>query len=220
LDQSPELGEAETARMLGDFGVPMNPCIEVTGEKAACLAAAELGMPVVLKTAEPGLAHKSDLGGVVLNLQGEPQVREAYRDLAARIGPRVLVAPMVDGNGAVEMILGMVRDPQFGPLVLVGIGGVQAELLDDRAVALAPVDAAACHRMLGRLRLRGLLDEHRGRPAVDLQALCKAVERFSLMVHALDGPLREIEINPLIVGASACVGVDALLVREAEQGNE
>jgi len=220
LGQSPELGEAETARMLGDFGVPMNPCIEVRDEQEACLAAAELGMPVVLKTAEPGLAHKSDLGGVVLNLQGEPQLREAYRDLAARIGPQVLVAPMVDGNAAVEMILGMVRDPQFGPLVLVGIGGVHAELLDDRAVALAPVDAVACQRMLGCLRFRGLLDEHRGRPPVDLRALCKAVERFSLMVNALDGLLREIEINPLIVGTSACVGVDALLVREAAQGNE
>lgn len=219
LAQAPELGEAETARMLGEFGVPMNPCVAASDEQGACLAAAGMDKPVVLKTAQTGVAHKSELAGVILNLQGPLEVREAYRDLAARLGPRVVIAPMVDGSEAVEMILGMVRDPQFGPLVIVGIGGVQAELLNDRVVALAPVDATSCQRMLGRLRLRALLDEHRGRRAVNLQLLCRAVERFSVMVHALKDDLHEIEINPLIASPGHCVGVDALLVRRAGQEN-
>jgi len=217
LQRAEPLGEAETARMLGEFGVPMNPCREATDQDGAWRAAARLGLPVAMKTAEPGVAHKSELGGVLLALSSERQVRAAYDELAGRIGPRVLVAPMVETAGAVEMILGMVRDPQFGPLLLVGLGGVHAELLNDRAVALAPVDAAAGRAMLDRLRLRGLLDAHRGRPAVDMARLCQAVERFSVMVSALE-QIQEIEINPLVTGPDGCVGVDALLLRRGIRG--
>jgi acyl-CoA synthetase (NDP forming) len=212
------LDEAETGRLLKDFGVPMNPARNVLDESEAWQVAREMGLPVVLKTAEFGVSHKSELGGVKLNLSSEAQVRDAYADLAARIGPRVLVAPMVRTEG-VEMILGMVRDPQFGPLVLVGMGGIQAELLRDRVVALAPLDAGSCGRLLDKLRLRGLLDAHRGRPAVDLAQLCEVVERFSMMAQALAEDIREIEINPLIVGVSGCVGVDALISRDSGHGH-
>lgn len=217
LDDPTLLDEAETARMLGDFGVPMNRSVSVEAEDQAWEAAVELGLPVVLKTAEYGVAHKSELDGVKLALSSESAVREAYQDLSCRIGPRVLVAPMV-ATGGVEMILGMLRDPQFGPLVLIGMGGVQAELLRDTVVAMAPLNATTCARLLTGLRLRGLLDAHRGRPAVDMAGLCQAVERFSVMAQALSGQLREIEINPLIVSESGCVGVDALMSRDSGGG--
>lgn len=217
LQRAEPLGEAETARMLGEFGVPMNPCHEASDRDGAWRAAAQLGLPVAMKTAEPGVAHKSELGGVLLDLSSERQVRAAYDDLAGRIGPRVLVAPMVPAADAVEMILGMVRDPQFGPLLLVGIGGTHAELLDDRAVALAPVGVSGARAMLDRLRLRGLLDAHRGRSAVDLERLCQAVARFSVLVSALE-QIQEIEINPLVAGPGGCLGVDALLLRHGIKG--
>ena len=113
----------------------------------ATAAAAGLGYPVALKTAEPGVAHKSELAGVRLGLADADALADAYDDLCARLGPRVLVAEMVRGP-AVEMILGLVRDPAFGPVVLLGSGGVHAEVLKDVVFALPPFDAETARRLV------------------------------------------------------------------------
>ncbi|MBT8059838.1 MAG: acetate--CoA ligase family protein, partial [Gammaproteobacteria bacterium] len=208
------LEEYESARLLADFGLPMNPARLADSEEAAVLAAAELGFPVVLKTAEPGLLHKTDQRGVALNLADEAELRAAYRDLANRVGSRVAVSPMVTADG-VEMVLGLVRDDQFGPLILLGFGGINVETLRDVACALPPFDRREARRLLDGLQLRSLLDGLRDRPAVDIDAFCLAAERFAVMADNLQQVLDEVDINPIIVHSGGCVAVDALVVGHA-----
>jgi hypothetical protein len=118
---------------------------------------------------------------------------------------------MLNING-VEMVLGLVRDEQFGPLVMLGFGGVNVETLRDVAYALPPFDQATALRLLDSLRLRPLLDGLRDRPAVDVKAFCQAAERFSIMAAALADEISEIDINPVIAHSGGCIAVDALVV--------
>jgi hypothetical protein len=116
----------------------------------------------------------------------------------------------------VEMFLGVRRDPQFGPVVLLGFGGIHAETLQDVAYALPPFDAAHAARCMDRLRLRPLLDGLRGAPACDIDAFTQAAAGFSLLVDALRDDIAELDVNPLIVSENGCVAVDALLVPLAD----
>ena len=205
------LEEYESSEMLRDFGVPMNPAQLVDDADALRLAARQLGFPLVLKTAEQGILHKTDCDGVRLAIENEEQLEAAYANLAERLGPRTVVAPMVDVTG-VEMVLGLVRDDQFGPLVMLGFGGVNVEAIHDVAYALPPFDRATARRLVDSLQLRSLLDGLRDRPPVDVDSFCAAAERFSVMAAALGAVVAEIDINPVIVHASGCVAVDALVV--------
>jgi acetate---CoA ligase (ADP-forming) len=205
--------EAEGLAMLADWGVPV-VAAEVAERPDAALAAAErLGWPVALKTAAPGVRHKSDVGGVRLGLDGPDQLAAAYADLAGRLGPRVLVAAMA-GPG-VELALGVVRDPQFGPLVMVAAGGLLVEVLRDRRFALPPVDRRRSLALLDRLAVRPLLDGVRGAPPVDLDAVADAVVRLSALAADLGDQLAAIDVNPLVAGPDGCVVVDALVVPES-----
>lgn len=204
------LDEAEGSRMLLDFGIAANTCVIGESESAVLAATGALDYPLVLKTAMPGVAHKSDQAGVALNLGSEQELIAAYRDLHDRLGPRVLLAPMI--GGGVEMFLGCRQDPQFGPIVLLGFGGVHAELYKDVAFGLPPFDAAWAQRMLDRLKLRPLLDGMRGRNACNIDSFCDMAAKFSAMVDALSDNLAEIDINPVIVGESASIAVDALVI--------
>jgi hypothetical protein len=112
----------------------------------------------------------------------------------------------------IEMILGVRRDPQFGPVVILGFGGTLAEILRDVTFALPPFDAAHARRCVDRLRLRALLDGVRGKDAVDVDAFCRMAASFSVMVHALRAELQELDVNPVIVGKEHCTAVDALVV--------
>jgi hypothetical protein len=189
----------------------MNPAVLVDSEQAALSAADELGWPLVLKTAESGVLHKTDRGGVVLNIEDRDQLAAAYRDLAGRIGPRVLLTPMVECRG-VEMVLGLVRDDQFGPLVMLGFGGINVEAIRDVAYALPPFNRSTARRLVDSLRHRPLLDSLRDRPALDVDAFCLAAERFSLLAAELGDVLTEIDVNPVIVHPDGCIAVDALVV--------
>lgn len=205
------IDEAAALALLADFGVPVVPHALAESREAAVAAGEALGFPVVLKTAAPGIAHKSDVGGVVLSLADAAALAAAYDAMSARLGPRALVSRMVAGP-RVEMLLGMTRDPDFGPLVLVGAGGVHAEILRDAAVAKPPFDAAHACRLLDRLRLRPLLDGTRGAPPADIDALARAVARFSVMAAALGDRASEIDVNPLLATPDGVVAVDALVV--------
>lgn len=207
------LSERDSLTLLTDFGIPANSCLFTDTEEGAVEAARSLGMPVVLKTAEEGIAHKSDEGGVVLELNDEASLRQAYRKLAARLGPKMLVAPMV--TAGVEMILGMVRDSQFGPVLVLGMGGLHAEVMKDVLYALPPLDARGVGRLVDRLKLRPLLDGRRGQPAVDVQAFCEAGARFSVLATELGDLIREIDVNPVVLGPETCVAVDALAIVDA-----
>ncbi len=210
LSEPKALDEAESLALLADFGIP-NPGIAIAASLAEAKAAArKLGLPVALKTAEPGIHHKSDVAGVHLNLATDADVTRAYEDLARRLGPHVLVSRMA-GKG-VELALGLVRDPQFGTLLIVGAGGTLIEVLADRRVAMPPLDRPRAMRLVDRLRLRPLLDGHRGRPAADLEKLADCIARFSVLAASLGDLIAELDVNPLIVGADGAVAVDALVL--------
>jgi acyl-CoA synthetase (NDP forming) len=211
LEPGKVLDEFESGQLLRDFGFPMNPAQLVNDEASLLQAAADLGWPLVLKTAEPGILHKTDCRGVHLEIENPQQLARAYADLATRLGPRAMLAPMVNATG-VEMVLGLVRDEQFGPLVMLGFGGVNVETIRDVAYALPPFDRSSARRLLDGLWLRPLLDGLRDRPAVAIDAFCVAAERFSVLAAALGDVIDEIDINPVIVHPTGCVAVDALVV--------
>jgi hypothetical protein len=204
------LDEAEGLALVGDWGVPVVAAEVANSPEEAVAAAGRVGWPVALKTAAPGVAHKSDVGGVRLGLDGPDRLAAAYADLAARLGPRVLVAAM--GGPGVELALGVVADPQFGPLVMVAAGGVLVEVVRDRRFALPPVDRRQALAMLDRLAVRPLLDGVRGVPPADLDAVADAVASLSTLAVDLGHRLAALDVNPLLAGPDGCVAVDALVV--------
>jgi acyl-CoA synthetase (NDP forming) len=210
LSTEASLSEPAALGLLSDYGVP-TVRFEIAGSLDDVLAAVgDIGFPVALKTAMPGIEHKSDVGGVRLGLADAPEVTRAYRDLADRLGPQVAVAAMAAPG--VEVHLGIVRDEQFGPLVLVAAGGVLVEVLNDRRLALPPLDAARATRLIDRLRSRPLLAGVRGRPPADLAALAGAVVALSWLAHDLGEHIEALDANPVVAGVDGCVAVDALVV--------
>jgi acyl-CoA synthetase (NDP forming) len=210
LQRGGALDESESLTLFADYGMPVLPHRIVESASAAEAVAREMGFPVVLKTAMPGILHKSDVAGVKLNLSDEAGVRAAYDDLARCLGPRVLAMPMA-GKG-VELAFGALDDPQFGPLVMVGAGGILIEIMADRRFALAPFDDTTARRLLDGLKARALLDGRRGLPAANVDAVAEALARFSVLAADLAGLFQEIDVNPMLCGPSACVALDALVV--------
>jgi hypothetical protein len=196
--------------MLGAWGIPVVAAEVATDLEGVLAAAGRVGWPVALKTAAPGVAHKSDVGGVRLGLDGPDRLAAAYAELAGRLGPRVVVAAMA-GPG-VELALGVVADRQFGPLVMVAAGGVLVEVLADRRFALPPVDRGHALALLDRLAVRPLLDGARGAPPVDLDAVADAISRLSVLAVDLGHRLAALDVNPLVAGPDGCLAVDALVV--------
>ena len=206
-------GEAHGARLeelLRDYGIAAARTLTADSEAGALAAAADIGYPVVLKTGEPGIAHKSDVGGVVLGIRDPDALQAAYQDLAERLGRRVLVCETIPAGP--ELSLGLARDHELGPLLVVGAGGVLVELLADRAVALPPVSTGQAHQMLGTLRVARLLAGVRGQPAADLDAAAAAITGLSQLATELGDVLEALDINPLICGPDRAVAVDALAV--------
>jgi acyl-CoA synthetase (NDP forming) len=206
-------GEAHGARLeelLRDYGIAAARTLTADRGAGTLAAAAQIGYPVVLKTGEPGIAHKSDAGGVVLSIGDPDALQAAYQDLAERLGRRVLVCETIPAGP--ELSLGLARDHELGPLLVVGAGGVLVELLADRAVALPPVSAGQARRMLGTLRAARLLAGVRGQPAADLDAVAAAITGLSRLATELGDVLEALDINPLICGPDRAVAVDALLI--------
>ena len=210
LGEGRPLDELEGLALLGAWGIPVAAAEVATDLEGAVAAARRVGWPVALKTAAPGVAHKSDVGGVRLGLDGPDRLAAAYAELAGRLGPRVVVAAMA-GPG-VELALGVVADAQFGPLVMVAAGGVLVEVLRDRRFALPPVDHARALGMLERLAVRPLLDGVRGARPADRDAVADAVVRLSVLAVDLGDRLAALDVNPLVAGPDGCVAVDALVV--------
>src|SRR4029450_6173808 len=138
--------ELEGLALLSDYGVPVVASVRADTLEDAIAAAERLGFPVAVKTAAPGVLHKSEVGGVRLGVDDSPSLEDAYTALERRLGPRVTVAPMAPPG--IEIALGIVRDPQFGPLVVVGAGGVMVEVLRDRRLAMPPIDELRARAMV------------------------------------------------------------------------
>jgi acyl-CoA synthetase (NDP forming) len=191
-------------------GLPFPAARRVASPEEARRAAAEIGFPLVVKAL--GLVHKSDSGGVVLDVRDPDHLAAAAGDLLARLAPPGLaieaMAPVALG---VELIVGARWDLAFGPVVLVGLGGVHAEILRDTAIALAPIDADGALPLLRSLRGAALLLGARGRPPVDLDAVARFVAAFSALA-ARHPEVAEMEVNPLLATPDGALGLDARLV--------
>lgn len=211
------LPEAESLARLAAAGLPVLVPRRVADAEAAVDAARSVGMPAVLKVDAVGLAHKSDAGAVRIGLVDEAAVLAAATDLLAlQLPPDVvrrglLVSRHVSGP---ELILGGRRDPTFGPIVIVGLGGILAEVLDDVAIRLAPLAADDAAAMLDELRGRAVLDGARGRPGINHSAVVDAIVRLGGLL-AGDSSILEVDANPLISGPDGTVVVDALVVEAA-----
>jgi acyl-CoA synthetase (NDP forming) len=210
LSNGEPFDELEGLELLADYGVAVVESVRADTLEDAIAAAERIGFPVAVKTAAPGVQHKSDVGGVRLGIDDSPSLEDAYSDLERSLGPQVIVAPMVPHG--VELALGIVRDPQFGPLVLVGTGGVLVEVRKDRRLALPPLDDVRVQAMVGRLTVRTLLDGIRGQPPADVDALARAIVALSWLAHDLGDSLEALDANPIICGPNGCVAVDALVI--------
>jgi acyl-CoA synthetase (NDP forming) len=204
---------ASAFELLAAYGVPVVQTRTAGSFGEALAAADELGYPVALKTL--GALHKSDVGGVALNLADDAALSVAYAAMAQSLGPDVTVQPMAAEG--VEVSVGFVRDEAFGPLVVVAAGGTLVELLADRAVACPPVSHAGALALLDRLRIRPVLAGWRGAPAVDVDALAGVIVAFSEMAMELGDIVDAVEANPVIASPRGAIAVDALVqARRAE----
>ena len=206
------LDEVSAKHILREWSIPTVPEQLVTSEHEAVLAASALGWPVVLKSAAPGLLHKSDAGAVRRDVPDVAAVAAVYTDFRERFGPRVVVQQQVDTRETVELFLGMSHDPEFGPLLSVGLGGIWVEALEAITFALPPVDEALAARMLDRIPGGKLLAGGRGRTPVNRDAVIAAIVAFSRLAFDLSPYVAEIDVNPLLAGPRGVVAVDALIV--------
>lgn len=202
-------------RLLGAAGIPFPPAHRVTSNEELAHAAAELSPPYVLKA--DWLVHKSEHKAVAVGLSDADEAASALSEMVDRLGDGVYVLEEMDSReDCIEMIVGGRWDLAFGPTVVVGAGGVEAELLADTVVELAPVDLETATDMVQRLRSSRLLSGWRGRPAVDTAALARAIVTMSRLV-ASRRDCREIEVNPLRVGPDGVRAVDALVLGHANR---
>jgi acyl-CoA synthetase (NDP forming) len=205
-----DTGYAAARGALAAAGIPFGAARTVGSREEATATAAEQGYPVVLKAL--GVLHKSDEGGVALDLRDERDLTAAFDDMIDRLAPESFSLEAAEDVAAgFELLVGARRDPRFGPLIAVAAGGIHAEALRDVAVALAPVDEAAAEELVRSLASAPLLTGARGRPPLDIAALARAVAALSHF--AAEHPeVAEVEVNPLLVRTEGAIGLDARIV--------
>jgi acetyltransferase len=208
------LTELESKKLLAAYGIPAVETHFAETESMAVKIAARLGGEVVLKLHSETIAHKSEVGGVKLNLRGAAAVRRAWREIAKAVRAEdfcgVTVQPMI-ARGGIELILGSALDPQFGPVLLFGAGGTLVEVMKDRALGLPPLNATLARRLIEQTRISAALKGARGQPPVDLAALEDVLMSFSQLV-AEQRAIREIDINPLLASGTEIIALDARVI--------
>jgi acyl-CoA synthetase (NDP forming) len=194
--------------LLDAAGIPLVRAVNVASAEQAGQAAAAVGLPVALKAMGPDLVHKSDVGGVQLDLRSQADVEDAYRDMASRLGERMTGAVVQQmARPGVETIVGVVQDPLFGPLVMFGLGGVATELLGDRAFRILPLTDLDAADLVRSLRASPLLFGYRGSAPVAVGALEQILQRVARLVERV-AEIRELDLNPVIVSDAGAVAVD------------
>jgi acyl-CoA synthetase (NDP forming) len=220
------VNEIEAKALLAEAGIGIVRESLAKDPESAAEAAQEMGFPVVLKIASPDILHKSDIGGVALNLQSVEEVRAAgarILELASEKAPDARIDGLVVAEQAapgLEAILGVTQDPAFGAVVMFGLGGVLVEALGDVSFRVAPFGPAEARRMIDEIRGRKLLDEFRGTPKRDIDALAQALSRLSAFAAHHGAALETIDVNPLIVAASGqgAVAADGVIVPAKRKG--
>ncbi len=212
------LTEVESKQVLKAYGIPVVESLVVRSEEEAVKLTAEIGYPVVLKLYSETVTHKTDVGGVQLNLEDEKAVRRAYHAIESSVRLKagnasflgVTVQPMIKREGY-ELIIGSTLDPQFGPVLLFGLGGQLVEVFKDRALALPPLNTTLARRMMEQTRIFAALQGVRGRQPVDLAGLEELMVRFSQLVVE-QRAIKEVDINPLLVSGEGPIALDARIV--------
>jgi len=205
------LSEYDSKRVVASAGVAITK-EGLAGSKEEAVKLAEgFGFPVVLKGCSSTLTHKTEMGMVKLNLGGRGDVERAYDEIVAAGAELdgVLVQEMVKGDR--EFVIGLTRDPQFGPCVMFGLGGIFTEVLNDVSFRVAPITEIDAMEMIEEIKTRKLLDEFRGSPAVDRQALVRALVGIGKLGDEYD-QIAEIDINPVIISGDQPIAVDALVI--------
>ncbi|MEK9672563.1 MAG: acetate--CoA ligase family protein [Rhodospirillaceae bacterium] len=211
------VAEHEAKRIIASVGIPVSRESLVQSAADAVAAWRDIGGPVVLKIASPDIPHKTEIGGVILNLNDAAAVSAGYETLIQRAKTAkpdaridgVIVAEMA-GTG-VECVMGVVRDPAYGPAVMFGLGGIFVEVLKDVTFRIAPFGVDEARRMIDEIQGRAMLDGVRGQPPADIDALADALARLSVFAHANRDKIESIDINPFIVLPHGAVAVDALI---------
>jgi len=218
----PALSESTSKKVLTCYGIAVPEEELARNPEEAAAAAARLGGPVAVKIVAAEIYHKSDFGGVRLGISDPKDVRQATADIIAAAS-RHAPGARIDGvsvqkmsPAGVEMILGIKNDLQFGPLIMVGLGGIWVELLQDTAVRLAPVDKNIARTMIQSLKGRALLSPFRGNSGVDVDALIDAICRLSELAEDLKDVVGQIDVNPLIVATNGAIAVDALVMLQPQ----
>jgi acetyltransferase len=213
------LSSAESRAVLKAFRVPTVPIVSADSPADALVAAEGLGLPVAMKIDSPDITHKSDVGGVRLNVREPRSVRTVFRELMEAVkaaAPQarldgVTVEPMVERPHAREIMIGIVRDPVFGPVISFGAGGTAVEIFADRHVALPPLNEYLSKEVISSTRSGKLLEQFRNLPAADVGALVEVLQRVSEIACELS-EVQELDINPLLVDEQGAIAVDARFV--------
>lgn len=206
------LSESDSLSLLSDYGIPVVEHKCVSDEVSAIEAAKKIGYPLVLKTAEKDIYHKTERHGVILNIKNKEELTNHYRVMSKTIGKKVLIAKMIEGGQ--EMFLGVKKDPQLGPIVIIGMGGVFSELFDEVVFAIPPFNRNYIKQSIEKFKFGKILSGYRGKDNLKLEAFYESAEKFSILISEMKSDIREFDINPMILTDSGCVAVDALAVGE------
>jgi acyl-CoA synthetase (NDP forming) len=211
------LNEVEAKQLLDDAGVPIVTTVLATTQEEASDQAEIVGFPVVLKIVSPDIVHKSDVGGVKVGLQDAAEVTAAFEEIVANAKKAVpdaniagvAVQHMVPEG--VEVIVGMTTDPQFGPVMMFGLGGIMVEVLKDVSFRLVPLKERDALQMIDEIKGRAVLEGVRGMPPVDKAALCAAILKVSEFIEH-NPEVQELDLNPMIAYPDGVIAVDARIV--------
>lgn len=214
------LTEVESKEVLARAGIPVNDTILATSKAQASTAARRLGFPIVLKIISPDVIHKSDAGGIRLNLQSAAQVKAAFDEIISNCRGKY---PRANIHGisvqkavppGVELIIGMYKDAQFGPVLVFGLGGIWTEVLEDTSLRITPITRRDAREMIKEIKGYRLLTGYRGRAPVNIKALEDMLLAISAFVE--DNPeIKEMDINPVIASGDHVMAVDARIVLES-----
>jgi acyl-CoA synthetase (NDP forming) len=207
------LGEVESKQILSEYGIRVSTEQIANSLDQAIEVADEIGFPVVLKTAA-GAIHKTEASGIHLNLANQEELISAYKDLESRLGRRVVVQEMV--TEGVELLFGVIDDPQFGPLLMVGSGGIFVEVMNDTQLIWLPTDAKKIEEAIRGLKFAEILDGVRGQEKSDLNAIVETALRLAQFAADCGDLIAELDINPLIAGPEDVVVADALIIPKKE----
>jgi len=211
------LTEVESKQILAAAGIPVaETTLAATADEAA-KAAAAAGFPIVLKIVSPDVTHKSDIGGVKIGLEDEAAVRAAYDDIVAAVKERQPkariegVAVQAMARSGTEVIVGMSKDPQFGPVLMFGLGGIFVEVLKDVAFRIVPLEERDAREMIDEIKGRAILDGVRGGEPADIEALAGLLLQLSAFAEA-NPQVEELDLNPVFAYRDGCIAVDARIV--------